>query len=83
MNNQKIGMTLQEALGSIAEGVDRILNGGAGEGPRKNGFVLLVHPSGDHSGTAAMVSNDATPDQVVELFRAYVRLEDEKKGEGG
>jgi len=81
VDGKRVDMTLREAMESIAEGLDRVLNG-TGEGPRTNGFVLIVHPYGDRSGMSTMVSNDATPDQVVEIFRAYVRVEVEKKGEG-
>jgi hypothetical protein len=63
----------QETMRSLAQGVDRILNGD--EKPKKNGFILMIFPLNDHGGRCNYMSNAMRDDVVVLLKEQLARFE--------
>ena len=79
------GITMSEAMTTIAFAIDRTLNGeevmtSPDTVQRANGFVLLMYPYGDHSGRSVFISNGASREDVIRMFES--QIEKLKKEQG-
>jgi len=77
LSEQKIDMSLPEALQSLALALDRILNGeqnvsGELKAERKNGFVLMLFPFDDKSGKCNYITNGASREDVKRMFETQI-----------
>jgi hypothetical protein len=68
------GMTMKDALRTLAESLDQVLNGTDNEVPRKSGFVLLLYPYDDKSGLCNYVSNGADRERIVKMFKKQIEI---------
>lgn len=86
MNETKeVEMPVNEALSSIAFALDRLLNGeqiatNPLEADRKNGFLLLLFPYGEHEGRANMVGNGANREDIIRLLERQLEKLENAKG---
>ena len=85
--SEEEGITMSEAMTTIAFAIDRTLNGEEIETSpdtveRANGFVLLMHPYGDHTGRCVFISNGASGEDVILMFETQIkRLKKEQSSE--
>ena len=74
-------MLSKDALQALALSLDTILNGEGkpsviqlNQTPKRlNGFVLVVFPFGDKNGKCHYVSNGASREDIIKLFREQLR----------
>lgn len=75
MSDEKLEMSLPEAMHGIAEALNQILNG-TDDSESKNGFVLLVFPFGGEDASCHCIVNGIPPANLIKLFRGQAdRLE--------
>jgi hypothetical protein len=76
MPEEKLEMSIPEAMHGIAEALNQILNGTEEDGESKNGFVLLVFPFGGEEAGCHCIVNGIPPANLIKLFRTQAdRLE--------
>jgi hypothetical protein len=81
MPDEKLELSIPEAMANIAEALDQILNGTEGGAPR-NGFALLLFPFGGKDARCNCIVNGAARADVIKLLRTQAdQLERDMKKE--
>ena len=82
---QEIEMSIPEAMQSLALALDRILNGSevlTDTSKRKNGFVLMLYPYHATDGNCDFVTNGASKEAIIGMFKKQIVKFEQKNGDG-
>ena len=63
----------RKQMQDLAAGLDHVLNGTLRGNDRKTGFVLLVFPYGDETGSCNYISNGADRKDIVTMFKEQIK----------
>ena len=85
MQNERLGDAPIEAqvadkMNTVAGALDEYFNGEAKGGDRKTGFVLMVFPYGDSTGSCNYISNGADRRAMVKMLREQANRFEELDG---
>lgn len=62
----------RETMNGLAKAIDAMFNGTAKGKDRETGFVLLAFPFGDTDGRCNYISNGASREDIVILFKEMI-----------
>lgn len=70
--DSEIEQKYRDQMNALARGIDEIFNGDTKGKERQTGFVLLVFPFEGFDGRANYISNGASREDIVALFKEMI-----------
>lgn len=72
LGDAPIEASQRDTMNAVAGGLDKIFNGEVRGPARTVGFVLLTFPFNDHEGRCNFISNGASRDDLIVLFKEMI-----------